>query len=168
MGDSKVAALLLALVLALGAVTGCAGTRWWVQKSLRSPGEKLAAFPDAVWQEYDCSAQKRPFFIIESNELVPPQVRSGGEFNHRLVYVMCPVNPTEVVTGQLATRIRFKGTPIVVDTLPGWDLKPGRWVVDAMVALPETAEPGIYTYELQFASEPVAFEKSLTFVVRAR
>ena len=37
-----------------------------------------------------------------------------------------------------------------------------------MVALPENAEPGIYTYELQFESQPVAFEKSLTFVVRAR
>ena len=80
---------------------------------------------------------------------------------------MCPVNPTEVVTGRLATRIRFKGSPIVEDLLPGWDLKPGRWVVDAMVALPKDAEPGIYSYELQFESAPVTFEKSLTFVVRA-
>ena len=80
---------------------------------------------------------------------------------------MCPVNPTEVVTGRLATRIRFKGSPIVEDLLPAWDLKPGRWVVDAMVALPAEAEPGIYSYELQFDSTPVAFEKSLTFVVRA-
>ena len=164
MGDSKA----LSLVLALCFATGCAGARWWVQKSLRSPGEELAALPDAVWQEYDCGAQKRPFFIIERNELVPPQVRSGGEFNHRLVYVMCPVNPTEVVTGRLSTRIRFKGSPIVVEQLPAWDLKPGRWVVDAMVKLPASAEPGIYSYELQFESEPVAFEKSLTFVVRAR
>ena len=56
----------------------------------------------------------------------------------------------------------------MVDTLPAWDLKPGRWVVDASVALPENAEPGIYTYELQFESQPVAFDKRLTFVVRAR
>jgi hypothetical protein len=163
MGHSKA----LALALVLAALSGCASARWWVQKSLRSPGESLAALPDEVWQEYDCAAQKRPFFIIERNELVPPRVRSGGEFNHRLVYVMCPVNPTEVVTGHLSTRIRFKGSPIVVEQLPDWDLKPGRWVVDAMVALPENAEPGIYTYELQFVSEPVVFEKSLTFVVHA-
>jgi len=166
MGHPKALALLLAFVLAAG--SGCAGTRWWLQKSLRSPGEELADLPDVVWQEYDCAAQKRPFFIIERNELVPPQVRSGGEFNHRLVYVMCPVNPTEVVTGKLATRIRFKGAAIVVDQLPSWDLKPGRWVIDAMIALPANAEPGIYNYELQFESAPVAFEKSLTFVVRAR
>jgi hypothetical protein len=164
MGHSKAIALLLALALA----SGCAGTRWWLQKSLRSPGEDLVDFPEAVWQEYDCGSQKRPFFIIERNELVPPEVRSGGEFNHRLVYVMCPVNPTEVVAGKLATRIRFKGEPIVVDTQQGWHLKPGRWRVDASVALPEDAEPGIYSYELQFESTPVAFDKSLTFVVRAR
>ena len=56
----------------------------------------------------------------------------------------------------------------VVDSLPAWDLKPGRWVVDASIALPESAEPGIYTYELQFDSPPVSFDKRLTFVVRAR
>lgn len=164
MGHPKALAIALALALA----TGCAGTRWWLQKSLRSPGEDLVDFPEAVWQEYDCDSQKRPFFVIERNELVPPRVRSGGEFNHRVVYVMCPLNPTEVVTGSLATRIRFKGAPIMVDTQPAWDLKPGRWVVDATVALPEDAEPGIYTYELQFESEPVTFDKRLTFVVRER
>jgi hypothetical protein len=164
MGHPK--AIALALVLALA--TACAGTRWWVQKSLRSPGEDLVDFPEAVWEEYDCGSQKRPFFMIERNELVPPQVRTGGEFNHRLVYVLCPVNPTEVVTGKLATRIRYRGSPIVEDLQPGWDLKPGRWVVDASIALPEDAQPGIYSYELEFESGAVAFEKSLTFVVRSR
>jgi hypothetical protein len=164
MGHSKAIAFALVLVLA----SGCAGARWWLQKSMRSPGESLADFPETVWQEYDCASQKRPFFIIERNELVPPQVRSGGEFNHRLVYVMCPMKPTEVIRGKLATRIRFRGAPIVVDTQKAWELKPGRWVVDASVALPEDAEPGIYTYEVQFESAPVDFEKSLTFVVRTR
>jgi hypothetical protein len=166
MGHPKAIAVAIAIAIALA--TGCAGTRWWLQKSLRSPGENLVDLPEAVWQEFDCGSQKRPFFMIERNELVPPRVRSGGEFNHRLVYVMCPVNPTEVVTGKLATRIRFKGEPIVVETLPDWDLKPGRWVVDASVALPEDAEAGVYSYELQFESARVAFDKSLTFVVRER
>jgi hypothetical protein len=160
----KAVALLLALALALA--TGCAGVRWWVQKAVRDPGESLADFPEVVWEQYDCGSQRRPFFIIESNELVPPRVRSGGEFNHRLVYVMCPVNPTEVIAGQLATRIRFKGAPILVDTQPGWEVKPGRWIIDATVSLPADAEPGVYAYELEFDSAPVTFEKSLTFVVR--
>jgi hypothetical protein len=56
----------------------------------------------------------------------------------------------------------------VEKTDPIYEIKPGRWVVDAIVHLPEEAKLGIYAYELEFNSEPVAFEKSLTFVVVAR
>jgi len=163
-GHSKVVALLTASLLA----AGCASLRWTMQKSLRNPGERLESFPEEVWEEYDCDSQKRPFFIIEKNELVPPRVKVGGEFNHRMVYVMCPVRPTGVVLGRLRTRIRFRGDPIVRETTDAYELKPGRWIVDAEVALPESAEPGIYAYELAFHSAALSFEKSLTFLVRPR
>lgn len=164
MGHPK--ALALALVLALAA--GCAGVRWSLQKTFREPGEEIDAFPEAVWEEYDCETQKRPFFIIEENQLVPPKVKPGGEFNHRMVYVMCPRRPTEVVAGRLFTRIRFKGDPIVRETEERYEIKPGRWVVDSFVELPEDAEPGVYAYEVEFEGGPLAFDKRLTFVVRSR
>jgi hypothetical protein len=164
LGHSKVIALLAALLLA----TGCAGMRGLLQKSLRDPGERLESFPEEVWEEYDCDAQKRPFFMIEKNELVPRRVKVGGEFNHRMVYAMCPVHLTGVVSGRLFTRIRFRGNPIVRETTEAYEIKPGRWVVDAEVALPESAEPGVYAYELAFRGAALSFEKSLTFVVRAR
>ena len=75
---------------------------------VRDPGESLETFPEGVWEEYDCENQKRPFFIVEKNELMPEKVVPGGDFGHRLVYVMCPKHPTEVVQGTLSTRIRFK------------------------------------------------------------
>lgn len=165
MGDSKVMALAGALLLLAG---GCASLRWNVQKSLREPGERLETFPEQVWEEYDCETQKRPFFVIEKNELVPPRVKAGGAFNHRLVYVMCPVQPTGVVAGRLMTRIRFRGDPIVRETTEAYEIKPGRWVVDAEVSLPDGADPGIYAYEIDFDSRAVRFEKRLTFVVRPR
>ena len=164
MGHSKVIALFATLLLA----TGCASMRWSLQKSLRDPGERLESFPEEVWEEYDCDAQKRPFFIIEKNELVPPRVKVGGDFNHRMVYVMCPPRPTGVVSGRLRTRIRFRGDPIVRETTEAYEIKPGRWIVDAEVTLPENAEPGIYAYEMAFSGAALSFEKSLTFVVRAR
>jgi hypothetical protein len=160
-GHQTAIALLLFLVLS----TGCASMRWAVQKSLRDPGEVITDFPEVVWEEYDCDTQKRPFFIIEDNELVPPRVDSGGEFNHRMIYVMCPRKPTEVVAGRLATRIRFKGDPIVELTEERYEIKPGRWVIDASVVLPGDAEPGVYAYEVEFESESLDFEKYLTFVV---
>ena len=164
MGHSKVVALLVASALL---ASGCAGLRWSLQKSLRSPGERLESFPEAVWEEYDCGSQKRPFFVIEKNELVPPRVRAGGEFNHRMVYAMCPEEPTGVVAGRLLTRIRFRGEPIVRETTETYEIKPGRWVVDSSVTLPRDAHPGVYAYELAFDSEDVQFEKRLTFVVGA-
>jgi hypothetical protein len=164
LGHSKVVALLAALLLA----TGCASVRWSLHKSLRDPGEHLESFPEEVWEEYDCDAQRRPFFIIEKNELVPPRVKVGGGFNHRMVYVMCPVRPTGVVSGRLRTRIRFRGDPIVRETTEAYEIKPGRWIVDAEVTLPENAEPGIYAYEMAFKGAALRFEKSLTFVVHAR
>jgi hypothetical protein len=147
---------------------GCATARWSIVKHFREPGESLETFPEAVWKEYDCENQKRPFFIVEKNELMPEKVTPGGDFGHRFVYVMCPNLPTEVVQGELSTRIRFKGSPIVQQTDTLYEIKPGRWVVDAIVHLPEQAETGIYAYEFEFDSNSLAFEKSLTFVVVTR
>ena len=165
MDHPKVVAWLLALTLV---VPGCASLRWSVQRSFRDPGEKLETFPEAVWEEYECAARKRPFFVIEKNELVPPRLKAGKAFNHRLVYVMCPRKPTEVVRGRLETRIRYRGDPIVLETTDAYEIKPGRWVLDAEISLPETADPGIYAYELAFESREVRFEKRLTFVVDSR
>jgi hypothetical protein len=158
-------------VIALIAMTlclSCAAARWSVVKHFRDPGAQLEAFPDVVWKEYDCENQKRPFFIIEKNDLLPEKVTAGSDFGHQLVYVMCPERSTEVVQGELSRRIRFKGVPIVEKTDPIYEIRPGRWAVNAIVHLPEEAEHGIYAYELEFDSDPVAFEKSLTFVVVER
>lgn len=162
MGHPQIVAALLSLILA---ASGCANLRWSVQRSLRDPGERIETFPELVWQEYECDAQKRPYFVLEHNELVPPRVEAGDSFNHRMVYAMCPDRPTAVISGRLLTRIRFRGDPIVRETTEAYELKPGRWVVDAEVTLPSAAEPGVYAYELEFESSSVRFEKSLTFVV---
>jgi hypothetical protein len=162
-GDSKrVVAVLLAFLL-----VGCASVRWAVTKSVRDPGEQLRNFPEEVWKEYDCDDQYRPFFILEENELVPPRVKPAREFNHRMVYALCPVNPTEVVEGTLLTRIRFRGQPIVSDRVAPYELRPGRWIVDAFVTLPNDAEPGVYAYEIQFDSRAIDFNERLTFVVES-
>ena len=162
MGHPQVIAAALSLMLA---VTGCANLRWNLQRSLRDPGEKIVAFPEIVWQEYDCDQRKRPFFELETNELIPPKVKAGGSFNHRMVYALCPTRPTAVVTGRLVTRIRFRGDPIVRERTEAYEIKPGRWIVDAEVTLPSAAEAGVYAYELEFTGGGLNFSKSLTFVV---
>ncbi len=162
MGHPQVVAALVCVGIAL---SGCASLRWNVQRAIREPGERIEAFPEIVWEEYECDTQQRPHFVLETNELVPPRVEPGSTFNHRLVYALCPDRPTAVVSGRLRTLILFRGEPIVRETTEAYELKPGRWVVDAEVTLPASADPGVYAYELHFESDSVRFDERLTFVV---
>jgi hypothetical protein len=164
MGDPPVRARAL-LALAAALALGCAQPLGQLRRLLREPGERLAAFPEAVAEEYDCGGRALPFFRLERSELNPPRVRAGGEFNHRRVYALCPRGATEVVRGTLVTRIRFEGRPIVTERLADFELKPGRWIVDAFVKLPARAEPGVYALEVRFESGSVQVRSDLTFAV---
>jgi hypothetical protein len=161
-GDPKVAAACLLLV-ALG--SGCASLLWSVQKAVRTEGAQLAAFPEEVAREYACAERELPYFRIERSELVPPRVRSGGEFNHRLVTVLCPAQPTEVAIGRLSEGIRFRGRLLHRETRERFEIRPGRWIQDAFIELPPDAEPGVYAYELRFDAPGVSFAESWSFVV---
>jgi len=155
-----------ALALALG--SGCASLYWDAKKSLREQGAHLTAFPEEVASQYDCAQRPLPFFKIEQSEVVPPRVRSGGEFNHRMVTALCPARPTEVETGRLSEAIRFRGDVVHRKTTERFEIRPGRWVVDAFVEVPADTEPGVYAYELRFEGPNLAFEESWSFVVEPR
>ena len=161
MGDPKVVAGLLAAVCTFG----CASLRWQFEKSLRQEGTVNRAFPEVVWEEYDCAQRELPFLEIETSELIPPEVSPGSDFNHRLVYALCPRRATEVVSGDLQTRILFKGHAIHRETHRSYELRPGRWRVDTFVEIPAEAEPGIYAHELEFSSRHIQFERTATFLV---
>ena len=66
-------------------------------------------------------------------------------------------------------EIRFKGEPIVTETLEPFEIKPGRWIVDAFIVLPESAEEGVYALELRFISNAseIEIDESVTFGVDA-
>jgi hypothetical protein len=153
-------------LVALGLVAlGCASVAGSLRKSFREPGEHFEAFPEEVWKEYECEGRKLPFFKLERIELLPRKLRAGDEFNHRIVYALCPEHSSEVLAGTLHTRIRFRGAPVVSESDPAYEFKPGRWIVDAFVSVPEQAEAGIYSMELAFESAALSFEESRTFLV---
>ena len=116
MGDSNALsrASLLALVLAVSLLTGCA----MLQYKLRKPGQFNKGFPEEVAAEYDCHKRPLPWFKVESTQLLPEKMSAGDEFNHRLAYVMCPVATTDVVHGTMLTRVLYRGKPILTETLP--------------------------------------------------
>lgn len=159
------AAALLGASLGL---SGCASLRWELEKALRLEGVTNLAFPEAVFEEYACADKQLPWLRIEHTELIPPQLHAGGEFTHRLVYGLCPAQPTEVAEGELEIRILYKGRPIHVEREPAYELWPGRWQVDSFVQLPSDAEPGVYAYELSFRGNPLHFLQRDTFLLLAR
>jgi hypothetical protein len=164
MGHSKT----LILGLGVAAALGCAGLMGRMQRALRSPGERLESVPDDVWAQYKCGEQKLPWFRLEQTELVPQRVTAGDDVNHRMVYALCPTEPTEVVTGTLQTRILFKGKPLLRDADGHYEIKPGRWVVDTFIQIPPQAETGIYSVEVQFASDSVNFREERSFAVERK
>lgn len=157
----------LALCGAALMLSSCASSQFLgnARRAFRDPGERLVALPQEIADEYDCATRPLPHFQLERNEVNPLRVRAGAEFNHRIVYALCPTSPTAVVPGKFTTRIVFKGRDLVVDTIPGFEIKPGRWIVDAFVRLPESAEVGVYALEIGFASEAIQFDESVTFGV---
>ncbi len=161
MEHPKAVAALLAVVL----VAGCTNVMSLLDRPFRKPGEHLKAFPDKVWKQYGCEKQPLPFFKIELLDLSPRRLKPGEQFKQRFIYALCTAASTGVVTGRLETRIMHRGIPVVHEKDPNYDLKPGRWVIDSFVRLPEDAEVGIYAFELEFRSDLVEFDRTMTFAV---
>jgi len=157
-GSAARLAALVALVALLAA--GCVQ----MQLGLREPGEYNRGFPDDVAAEYQCEKRPLPFFEVEETELLPERVSAGDEFNHRLQYVMCPKDDTQVVSGTLHTRILFKGKAILTESTQR-DLQPGRWIVDSFITLPAGAQPGVYALQSEFKSAQGTFDSRATFLV---
>ena len=162
--QKTLAAVLLAAAFALGCQTSqrLAGQ---AQRMLRPPGENLAALPERVAEEYGCDRVARPFLRFERSEIVPERVAAGDSVNHRMVYALCTARPTDVVRGALETRILHEGRVVVRDRDARYELKPGRWVVDATVEIPDAAKDGIYAIEVVFESSSVQFRDEKTFAV---
>ena len=163
--NARIAALLAVALL----VAGCA-TDWLGRARLhfRKPGERIVAMPEEIWEEYGCAERQLPYVRVEQVELLPRRLEAGAIFNHRIVYSLCPPEPTAVVAGTLDTVILHRGQAIVRDEDPEFELKPGRWVIDSFVSIPEQADAGVYAVELAFRSDSVRFEERRSFAIESK
>lgn len=55
-------------------------------KPTSQPGVTPLLDAAAIWKQYDCNSKKLPFIVIEQEEIAPPSVQAGKEFQHRFVY----------------------------------------------------------------------------------
>jgi hypothetical protein len=154
----------LGLPLALVVTLACAQ----LQLALNKPGERNKTFPEKVAKQYHCDRRPLPFVEIEKSDLVPNTLQPGGQFHHRLVYVMCPAKSTDVVAGTLHTRVLFEGRVIDRDKNP-FKFKPGRWEIVDLFDVQELAQPGVYSFAIVFeesaAKNARRLERESTFIV---
>lgn len=155
---------LAALALLLAGTT-CAHLPSPLDRPFRKPGERLASFPEEVTAEFACAKKKLPWLFVERQELWPKRVRAGAELGHRLVYVLCTAAPTEVVPGKFETRIVHRSNAVVLESLPNYDLRPGRWIIDFFVQVPPDAAQGVYALEVAFEGAALKFVREETFAV---
>lgn len=154
------------LALAATLFSGCSLLYQQAVAVIRQPGEQIATTPDQVWQEFGCEQRERPFVRAESMEVVPERIKPGGRVNYRLIYVMCPVKPSEVIKTQVSRTILFKGQQVARNVNDTFEIKPGRWVVDSFFTLPKDSPLGIYALEVTFdAPKGRPHKQTRSFVV---
>jgi hypothetical protein len=145
---------------------GCSTLYQQVVASARQPGEHIATTPDQVWQDLSCAKRERPFVQVESMEVLPEMIKPGGRVNYRLVYVMCPLKPSDVIKTTVSRRMLFKGEQVARNVNDAFELKPGRWVVDSFFTLPTNSPLGVYAREVVFeAPNGQAHKRARSFVV---
>ena len=133
-------------------VAGCATLYQQTVAAIRQPGDQIETTPDDVWRELDCENRTRPFVKAESMEIVPERIRPGARVNYRLIYVMCPARPSEVITTRISRRLLYKGQEVAASVNEAFEIKPGRWIVDSFFTLPANSPLGIYALEVSFES----------------
>jgi hypothetical protein len=114
----------------------------------RSKGEKQTGSIDAVRREFGCNENRRFALHMEESEVLPRRVHSGREINHRFVYSACTPNDG-IEPHPLVRRILHRGRIVFEDRDRRFELKPGRWTVDAFVGIPPAAAPGVYVLEVE-------------------
>src|SRR5512135_2490266 len=137
-----------------------------VKSRWRTPGDHLLEPPEGLAQAYHCDSQPFPFLLIEANELAPATLEAGREFNHHLVYFLCPTPRAEVMTGTLSRRLYYQGQVVFEDLSQGFTFKPGKWSVDAFIEVPPTATAGVYSLQWRFDSKGLHLEEKNYFVVK--
>ena len=133
-------------LLVLSTISGCSAIHQQIVAAARQPGGSDCDHTRAA----NCATRERPFVQVESMEVLPEKVKPGGRVNYRLVYVMCPLKLADSMKARVTRNMFFKGEQVARNVKDGFELKPGRWIVDSFFTLPPDAPLGVYALEVGF------------------
>jgi hypothetical protein len=128
-------------------------------------GSKQVQNGPSVWKEYRCGTKTLPFIVLERNEIPLSIVQPGEEFRQSFLYALCSAEPSKSVEVTLSRTIVSKGKTVIRDTVKHFELKPGRWAVNALVNVPPQAKPGAYELQLSLTSQTITIKGVVPFFV---
>jgi hypothetical protein len=131
----------------------------------RTPGEKMKRSAEEVAEGDECTSVDFRQVRLVVSEISPDQVSPGGRISHRLAYTACPQAVGPSMQGTLLTTISYGYKKILRDSVRGFEIKPGEWIVDTDIVIPPTAKLGGYVLEVEFRSVGVSLHESTPFTV---
>lgn len=131
-----------------------------------TPGVLQLLDGQVVWKKHDCSNKKLPFIVIEEDAIQPTSVQAGKEIQHHFVYAACTSSDQQVINGMLSRKIYYRGRVMFQDTTRNFEITPGQWKVNAVIAVPPKVKPGNYDFELTLSSPTTTVKGNLPFVVQ--
>jgi hypothetical protein len=104
---------------------------------------------------------------LEEIQVLPSVVDAGKEINQRIRYALCLFTHPKVLRGSITRTIVFKGT-IMMHDVTNYEFKPGTWIVDIFIGIPEEAKSGIYMLNIALKYENEMIKASGSFVVKGK
>lgn len=110
----------------------------------RGSGHRLLARLPATESSQDCDNRQLPFFRVLESNVEPERLQPGGRFSHRVVYALCPADPTARLTAIVIRQLRGSAGSVLVQETDNLQLRPGTWASDEELAVPADTAPGRY------------------------
>lgn len=130
------------------------------------PGEVMRQKPEDTFRGQGCAKKELPYFKVQRDVIAPHEVAPGESLRHTFSYWMCPATEGEAVTGTLHRRVKQHGQVVLDDATEGFQVKPGFWIVTALIKVPPDAPKGDYALGTQLRAGKLAYENEQGFRVK--
>ena len=136
------------------------------ERSIRDPGESMVESPEYTNKNYSCSGYKDFQLFLEHIEVVPSHISAGEDINQRLRYSLCSRNSKDI-NGSIKRQIIYKNY-VVFSDIQQYPFKPGTWIVDVFIEVPDDVNPGEYRMEVLLKYGYKSISENSTFMVKSR
>jgi hypothetical protein len=130
-----------------------------------TPGRKLVALPDDVWEAENCHVRPLPYIRLYGSDVRPVTAKRGQDIIYTLKYTACVPQQPGYILGEIVTRVYFKDRLQSVRADRNYPVETGRWVVNTRIEVPPIAEPGKYDVVAKVSADGESITDKVIFKV---